>query len=300
MNQVIAVVVTYNRKELLKEALQHLFHQSASLDILVVDNASNDGTKELLTPYIEAKQIQYYNTQKNLGGAGGFHIGTKLAVQQGYEYIWLMDDDTMAQSDALERLLIAKDQVKEFGFLASDVRWIDDTPCVMNVPNVDANWNQSIEYLQKGYLRVKHSSFVSCFVNAKVVKELGLPIKEFFIWGDDSEYTRRISLKYPCYFVSDSKVIHKIKQNIAVDIIQETSDRLMRYEYAYRNQYYVICMDGFKKDKLYYHYKTLLDIVKVLKSNTPYKKKKVKLIWKSWRAARKFKPTIEYVKDDQE
>lgn len=298
MNQVLAVVVTYNRKTLLLEALQHLFQQSVPLDILVVDNASTDGTKEALEDYLQHQQIIYLNTGSNMGGAGGFYKGTKYALEHNYEYIWLMDDDTMAQEDALEKLLKAKDIVGEFGFLASDVRWIDHAPCVMNVPNVDYNnWNQSIDYLQQGYLRLKHASFVSCFINGKVAKELGLPIKEFFIWGDDSEYTRRISLKYPCYFVSDSKVIHKIKQNIAVDIIQETSDRLMRYEYSYRNQYYVICMEGSKKDKFYYHYKTILDMIRVIKSKTPNKKKKLKLIWKGWRAAKKFKPKIEYVKE---
>lgn len=296
MNQVVAVVVTYNRKDLLLEALDHLMNQSAPLDILVVDNNSNDGTKEALEPYLQ--QINYYNTGANLGGAGGFHIGCKWAIEHGYDYLWLMDDDTMPTKDALEKLLQAKDIVGNFGFLASDVRWIDDTPCVMNVANVAQEWNQSIEYLKHGYLRVKHSSFVSCFINAKVVKQLGLPIKEFFIWGDDSEYTRRISLQYPCYFVSDSKVIHKIKQNIAVDIIQETSDRLMRYEYSYRNQYYVICMEGTKKDKFFYHYKTWIDMIRVIKSKTPHKKQKIKLIWKSYRAAKRFKPQIEYIKEE--
>ena len=77
MNSVIAVVVTYNRKDLLLEALQHLFNQTAPLDILVVDNASTDGTKEALEPYMDS--IQYLNTGKNMGGAGGFYTGTKWA-----------------------------------------------------------------------------------------------------------------------------------------------------------------------------------------------------------------------------
>ena len=85
MNQVVAVVVTFNRKDLLLEALQHLFNQSAPLDILVVDNASSDGTQEALEPYISNKQIHYYNTGKNIGGAGGFNVGTKWALQHEYD-----------------------------------------------------------------------------------------------------------------------------------------------------------------------------------------------------------------------
>ena len=76
MKSVAAVVVTYNRKELLKEAIDALLMQSvAEADVLVVDNASTDGTKDYIADYIDQGQIIYINTGENLGGAGGFNFG---------------------------------------------------------------------------------------------------------------------------------------------------------------------------------------------------------------------------------
>ena len=103
--RIATIVVTYNRKELLLECLEHLFDQSYGSDIIVVDNNSDDGTEEALRELIEKKKIQYINTGANLGGAGGFQYGIKYATESGYDYLWIMDDDSMPTSNALEELL---------------------------------------------------------------------------------------------------------------------------------------------------------------------------------------------------
>ena len=128
INRIAAVVVTYNRKELLRECLQALLAQSMNqLDILLIDNASTDGTHEFVGDIIEANDtISYINTGSNLGGAGGFHYGLKEAYNRGYEYMWIMDDDTIATPDALKNLLVADRKLKgKYGFLASCVLWTD-------------------------------------------------------------------------------------------------------------------------------------------------------------------------------
>ena len=298
MNQTIAVIVSYNRKFLLKEAIDHLLDQDAQgFDILVIDNASTDGTKEYISNYIDRKEILYHNTGSNLGGAGGFSKGIRLAVEMGYEYVWVMDDDTMVQKDALRQLLAAKDLlVQSFGFLCSDVRWIDGSSCAMNVPNIDDHWYEDTELLKKGIIKVKQCSFVSCFIPAAVVKEVGLPIKEFFIWGDDAEYTKRISLRYPCYLVSFSRVIHKMEKNQPTDIVNESPDRLFRYRYSYRNMYYVKKLEGGKLNMFLFYYRTGLEMVRIWKSDSEGKWKKIKTICYSMRQRKKFKPQIEYIK----
>ena len=103
MNSIIAVIVTYNRKELLKENMEALINQSyKEFDILVVDNASTDGTFEYIKRLVNDNDfISYFNTGKNLGGAGGFSLGIKEACLKGYEKIWIMDDDTSNTTLAL-------------------------------------------------------------------------------------------------------------------------------------------------------------------------------------------------------
>lgn len=73
MNTIAAVVVTFNRKELLKENIEALIKQTyKEFDIFIIDNASTDGTEESIREYIQSNKIKYVNTGKNLGGARGF------------------------------------------------------------------------------------------------------------------------------------------------------------------------------------------------------------------------------------
>lgn len=82
MKEIAAVVVTYNRKELLKKNIEALLKQTyKEFDIYIIDNASTDGTYEYIKEYIDSNQIHYENTNKNLGGAGGFNFGIKKVVE---------------------------------------------------------------------------------------------------------------------------------------------------------------------------------------------------------------------------
>ena len=101
-SNIAAVVVTYNRLELLRQCVEALRTQTSSCDILIVDNASTDGTDQWLA---SQPDLHYRNTGSNLGGAGGFNFGMRWAVEAGYDYVWVMDDDTLPQPDALEKLL---------------------------------------------------------------------------------------------------------------------------------------------------------------------------------------------------
>ena len=93
MDKIIAVIVSYNRKKLLKEALEHLLHQqNVKFDILIIDNASTDGTKEYIVDYLQKDNILYHNTGANLGGAGGFSLGVKWALKKAMTMFgsWMM------------------------------------------------------------------------------------------------------------------------------------------------------------------------------------------------------------------
>ena len=297
MNKIVAIIVTYNRKVLLNEAIDALLNQTFNqFDIYIVDNASTDGTYDYIQQKIDQFQnISYMNTGENLGGAGGFHYGIKKAVEQNYQKIWIMDDDTIPTPTALEELIKADNILQDYGFLCSDVKWIDGNPCAMNVPNISNSWISNTQYLSYGLLNVSQCSFVSCFFSSDIVKQVGLPLKEFFVWGDDAEYTKRIIEAKNSYFVSKSIVVHKMNSNIPTDISQDSPDRLFRYKFSYRNMYYVNKKQGNKLSMLLYYYGIFLDIKKILRSQQSGKWKKIKIIIKGIRDGLKFKPKIEYI-----
>ena len=121
--KVVAVVVTYNRLDLLKENINALLAQKYNdFDIMIIDNASTDGTEKYVRS-IENKKINYINTGSNLGGAGGFSFGVRKAIEKGYDFAWLMDDDTIPAYDALDSFIKKTDKFNgEFSYLASVVK----------------------------------------------------------------------------------------------------------------------------------------------------------------------------------
>ena len=127
-----AVVVTYNRKELLGACLESLLRQTCLLDaIYVIDNCSADGTydyllgKELIGPAVGVEsgpsesvkavaaamlpgssiEIRYVRMPENTGGAGGFHEGVRRGCAGRFDWLWLMDDDLLTSEEALEALI---------------------------------------------------------------------------------------------------------------------------------------------------------------------------------------------------
>lgn len=246
MNKVAAVVVTYNRIDLLKQCVEALLKQNFPCDILLVNNNSIDGTEEWALEQVNIfDNIKYHNTGANLGGAGGFNYGMRWAVEAGYEFVWVMDDDCLPKESCLAVFMeYEKEHSGEYGFLSSKVLWQDQSICVMNVPRVGVYSNNK-DFKSKA-VRISMASFVSLFVPIRIIKEVGLPIKDFFIWTDDWEFTRRISLKYPSYLLNENVVIHKPKSNIGANIATDAIDRINRFFYLYRNDVYLYRREGIK------------------------------------------------------
>ena len=303
MSSIAAVVVTYNRKELLETCIERILSQSdGTPDVLVIDNASADGTGDLVdNRFGNEARVKYFNTGNNLGGAGGFSYGINVAVNLGYEYLWIMDDDTFPETTALESLLKASDLLDgKFGFLSSYVKWTDGSACKMNIPKVSPNWRNCIDIqFDNRMLAIESASFVSLFVRSSIVNEVGLPIKEFFIWGDDVEYSKRISSRYTSFFVYDSQVVHAMKSNLSTSIVEEMDEqRIQRYGLLYRNKYFII-RNAPARVRIAYWLDIRNVIKDICKNSNGNKWRKCKLVIKSSIEGLFFNPSIEYVDSPQ-
>lgn len=243
-----AIVVTYRRKVLLRQCIQAILQQTVPCDVLIVDNHSGDGTRQIVEE-IEDSRISYQDTGSNLGGAGGFNYGLRWALKGEYDFVWLMDDDTIPTPTSLEELLKASERLKgEYGFLSSGVLWKDGMDCEMNRQRASDRYCGNIPLLQEGIVRIEQATFVSMFCKVGTVHKAGLPIREFFIWGDDIEYSRRLAcrLGLPCYLVSRSTVVHAMEYNTGSNLAIATKERIDRYLYAYRNECFIYRKEGYK------------------------------------------------------
>lgn len=298
---VAAVVVTYNRKQLLLECLDCLEAQdlarlgdSYELSVIVVDNASTDGTEEALEPYVTSGRISYFNTGENLGGAGGFNYGMRVAVEAGHDYVWVMDDDCMAHPDTLRELLLAGEGLEDdFGYLTSVCLWTDGNPCTMNRQRHPLH--TTIEDFSPELQPCTLASFVSLFVPADVIAELGLPIKDFFIWTDDWEFTRRVSRKYPCYVVGTSIVTHKCKVNGAGNVALDSGERIARFRLAYRNDIVLYRGEGVS-GYAYVLARDLNHLARIALEAKGHKLERARAVVGGTIEGLRFHPQIEYVK----
>ena len=298
-NLIATIVVTYNRKDLLLECVEALLSQTEKcFDILIIDNASTDNTFEALQKYIEEKRVLYYNIGKNTGGAGGFNYGIKKAYELGYVYFWLMDDDTIPEKTALQELIKADSKLQgHYGFLSSYVEWIDGSICEMNVPARVDDIDSFPGYHEKTIIPIKTATFVSFFVQREMVEKVGLPIKEFFIWCDDTNYCIRIS-NFDCgYWITDSVVIHKMKVNAWSNLVYDNTDRLPRYVFEYRNQYYNARLT---RELGQYYWRVIKRVGRICITSKDRKLLRIKYMLQGVWQGLFFNPSVEYVQTKQE
>ncbi|MFC8038561.1 glycosyltransferase [Paenarthrobacter sp. NPDC057355] len=199
---VVAVVVTFNRRELLQTTLAGITAGTRIPDaIVIVDNASTDDTAAFLDQYQGPVTTDVVRLNTNVGGAGGFVVGMERAVlDHKADHVWIMDDDTEPQPAALrEALDVSEAYRQETGkapsFIASRVVWTDgrDHPMNRMRPRMGASEAARTAAARIGATQIRSASFVSVLIRAEEIKQHGLPIADYFIWNDDLEYTARIS-----------------------------------------------------------------------------------------------------------
>jgi len=250
METVCAVVVTYNRKKLLLECLEALKRQTRPVQgIYLIDNSSTDGTPDLLLEKGYIKELPPNNLQKpwekefevknlkdnqlirfyyvrmheNTGSSGGFHEGVKRAYEKGYDWLWLMDDDVEPKKNCLEYLI------------NTEIKNIDKTHCVrqpiriyedgefVKSESTHINLKNPFFSLKQGFVKISHCNgtelveisnfpFEGPIIPANIIKDVGLPNKNFFIIADDTDYAIRIKKKgYKIFLICDAVLYRKIK-----------------------------------------------------------------------------------------
>lgn len=299
--KIIAIIPTYNRKKELEELLKTITNVNEIKKIIIVNNNSNDETKFFLKKIEkENKNIISLSLKKNIGGAGAFYYGIKYAFKTFYEdfdFLYLIDDDCLINKKTVNSLLnsfLKLNTFSKIGFVSSAVYWVNNEICEMNQPNTTWDFLKFYNKIKNFHpIKIESNSFVSILIPKYVFLDVGLPIKDFFIWYDDVEFTKRISKKYECFLIPESKVIHKIKENKGVNFSLINEKNINKYMFGARNEAYWI----YKNKGIF----SLLDYIK--HRNKEMKIGKIKLIFKLKiflkiiEGAFFFKPKIEKIKE---
>jgi GT2 family glycosyltransferase len=241
--RVLALVVTHNREQLLAECLDLLAAQTRLPDaVLVVDNASTDGTPVLL----DRHQVDHIRLETNTGAAGGFHIGLAEACRRDFDWVWLLDDDAHPRPDSLQKLLEGLERARGIGpepnLMLSRLLWEDGRIHPMGLPWPDIRRpGLMFRAHPLGLVPVRFGTYASMLVNLRAAKNHPLPTAAYFLYNDDLEYSGRLLRRGVGYLVRDSLTVHKTRNPFSSTI--SASDEVFYLEA--RNRAWLVRSDAF-------------------------------------------------------
>ncbi len=216
---VCAVVVTYNRKDLLLECLEGLASQRHRLSsVVLVDNASTDGTTEAVasSELVDRLPIFLVPLARNGGGSEGFHAGIAEALRHDPDWIWTMDDDSVPRADTLATLLAAGAAQSPSTVAVVPVveAALGGVQAIHSGGNITMRLAGSIfaslppESYAVGEHRIEYFSFMGPLIRANAVRAGGLPRREFFVWMDDVDFSTRLARLGELWVVADARIVH--------------------------------------------------------------------------------------------
>lgn len=212
-----AVVVTYNRIKLLKECLEHLERQTVPVEkIIIMDNYSDDGTEAFLKNYINNNKYIIYRNTENMGGAYGFYKGLEIAMDLDCNWVLLIDDDAILDENYFYHVQkhIVQDQQKYqaySGTVYTDGRIYERHRVRNRYTKCFCPKGVRIKEYRKDYFLYDYATFCGLLIKKELITKVGLPLKEYFLWDDDSEYGIRLRKYTQCKNVNAAFLNHKAK-----------------------------------------------------------------------------------------
>ena len=293
--RVVAITVTFNSSELVLKAIKALKAQTRKVDfIVVVDNHSRKEERMKIDAAVKNDpEIILVNMKENFGGAGGFCAGMKYVKEKlNADWYWLMDDDAFPENNCLEKLMEHAADSDDIGCLVPLIWGIDkkdyqlyhhkilskyltkDRPVVTNIDQLS------------DIVQIEANAFVGPLVSKRAVDEVGIADGSLFIYGDDLEYTYRISRKYKIYLVKTAQINHRdiLVKNTILDPKAWWKDY-----YDLRNRLFFIEKYATSFPKRIIGKSILgLKIIKricdaiVKKDYKGYRKKRINILFKAW------------------
>lgn len=253
----VVAITTCNRLTLLKKCIRCASCQTVLPEkIIIVDNASDDGTGEYLAHgiaeeefYLGKDRYEIVHCPKNIGGAGGFREGMRRAADLKTDWVILIDDDAMLQPDYARLLL--REAVQGWQVLAGTVR-TDGAVDSFHRRNITRHGlfprPIGLEAYSRRFFLCDVASFCGVMIDTALVECVGLPEQDYFIYHDDTEYLLRfLRMGVRTIVVTDAVLDHE------THVTNQKKPRRYTWKdyYAIRNRLWYVSKYGSKADVLW-------------------------------------------------
>lgn len=235
-----ALIITYKNVASLKKCLNRLFLQSEFLNkIVVVNNASNDETEIYLKSLMD--KVDVINLKNNTGGAGGYYYGLNYCVEKGADWVWCVEDDILSSRNFARNFikLTANKQTElsKIGFFYPKVM------SVLSRYKIEGSVKLILPHQTYFNLQLlERAQFAGCLLNAEAIKKVGLPMKEFFIYYDDWEFTERLIRNgYYGLWLDHFFVWHNASETSQSQVyLTRRRNDVWKHFYGIRNELYIL------------------------------------------------------------
>jgi GT2 family glycosyltransferase len=218
--RVAVVTVTFNSSGVIDDFLHSISRQiGVSVKLFAVDNASKDDTVETLRNVSEDFDLEIFSNAENLGVAEGNNIGISAALAQNYDWILLLNNDTIF-GESFVREMVTTATVREFKILSplieatepKNTTWYS-SGSLNRLRGFRAGHGQMghpIDSARKGIYRTEYASTCALLVHSEVFSKVGLMDEQYFVYFDDVDFCIRARAAGFQYWVNSETVMtHK-------------------------------------------------------------------------------------------
>ncbi len=220
--KVYIIILNWNGKDDALECIKSLKKINyGNYKIIAVDNGSSDGSVfEIKEKHPEITIIE---NKKNLGFAGGNNAGIKYAINNGTDYVLLINNDTIVEEDFLDKLVKAGESDKKIGILGSKICYYDEPEIIWSAGG-NVNWLKNkgvhigLNEIDEGqYDKIKEVDYLTgccLLIKREVIEKIGALSEDYFLYYEDTDFSLRArNAGYKCVYVPSAKIYHKVSRS---------------------------------------------------------------------------------------
>jgi GT2 family glycosyltransferase len=192
-NSTLVIVINWNRWEDTLRCVESLHTTHIhNLDILVVDNASTDDSRENL----RRSKFEFHLVElpSNIGFGGGCNVGIEIALEKGFEFVWLVNNDAIVSPDSLNNLVAAANANPHAGAIGSVIKDMDPPHGIQVFGGGQIGRLTGVSRPLKRAGAVDYVSGASMLIRTAAILEVGAFDEEsFFMYWEDADLCRRLT-----------------------------------------------------------------------------------------------------------